>query len=699
MSKEEALKYEQEHYPIFKRELEDNNKEILRLYEIAWKSWDRDPENHDGAPSGIMEMYEEMIRNYNRNQDSPYFARIIFQEDGSDELTDVYIGKIGYVDLKSTKLIDWRAPIADLYYNSALGRASYQTSMFYDLNQGTKMTIEGTLSLKRQIRIDDNKVTEIYDFKDTVSNDDFLKPYLTESADNRLKNIVSTIQQEQNEIIRFPLNRNTIVQGVAGSGKTTVALHRLSFLMYNYKKYIKPKNFMIISPNQVFMSYISNLLIDLDADQAYSYSLENIFKEYTKLIRWNIQSKHEQYEKLENKKVNSEYLRFKSSKEFIDIIDRYLEDLYTKIYYKDLVIDGVKVLDKEKMYEYFQKARLKWMYPTFDAWVGKVVFDMKINTELTDKIEENLKAQDIPFAKRLNIMKILQRQGLSKYLRKFMPAGLTPMKLYINLLKNIEKYTDFKWCNTLKKETLENLNNMQLSYEDMFPLIYLQYKLEDIREYDEIKHVFIDEAQDNSYFAYYVLRQIFPNAYFSIFGDLAQGLYSYQSIDNWDEIAPLFDGSSQLPLNKSYRTSIEIMEEANDTLLKLGMTKANNVIRHGEQVERREGIPRDVVLEEIKEMRGKGYKTIAVICKDKNELAKASVLLSDCNLQILDEKNSNYDELQVVLLTVQTAKGLEFDGVIIFDENGYSEKEKLDLRQLYVAKTRALHKLYINKRI
>lgn len=696
MSKEEALKYEQEQYPIIKRQLEDNHKEVLRLYEIAWKSWDRDPENHDGAPSGIMEMYEELIRNYNRNQDAPYFARIIFQEDDSDEVTDVYIGKIGYVDLKSTKLIDWRAPIADLYYNAPLGKASYETSMFYENPLiDSKKRIDGTLSLKRQIRIEDNKVLELYDFQNTVSTDEFLKPYLTESADNRLKNIVSTIQQEQNEIIRFPLNKNTIVQGVAGSGKTTVALHRLSYLMYNYKKYIKAKDFMIISPNQVFMSYISNLLIDLDADQAYSYSLENIFKEYTK-IRWNVLAKHEQYEKLEERRVNSDYLRFKGSKEFIKVIDSYLEDVYKHIFCKDLKIEGIKVLGKEQMYDYFKAVRLKWLYPSFDAWVGKVVFDMKINTELTDKIDQNLKEEDVPFATRLFIMRTLQRQGLSKYLRKFMPSGLTPLKLYVDLLKHIEKYTNYKWSVTLKKETLENLNRGVISYEDMFPLIYLQYKLEDIREYDNIKHVFIDEAQDNSYFAYYILRQIFPNAYFSIFGDLAQGLYSYQSIDNWNEIADIFENSSQLPLNKSYRTSIEIMEEANKTLEKLGMTKASNVVRHGEAVERRRGVPRDVVLQEIKEMREKGYKTIAVICKDKRELARASLLLSDCNLQILDEKNSNYDELQVVLLTVQTAKGLEFDGVIIFDEDSFDDSEKLDLKQLFVAKTRALHKLYLN---
>lgn len=688
MSKEKSLLYEQQRYPLIKEQLKENHKEVLRLYEIAWKSWDRDPENHDGAPSGIMEMYEELIRNYNRNQDSPYFARIIFKEDGADELTDVYIGKVGYVKLKDSKLLDWRAPISDLYYNSALGNASYVVP-------GEGEEVKGTLSLKRQIKIDDNKVSEIYDFENTVSSDEFLKPYLTESADNRLKNIVSTIQKEQNEIIRLPLYTNSVIQGVAGSGKTTVALHRLSYLMYNYRKVIKPKQFMVISPNQIFMSYISSLLVDLDADQAYSYSMEGIFKEYTK-IDFPVLAKHHQFEKLYDRKIRPDYLKFKSSQKFIEIINNYFEDLAKKVYYKDLVIDGIKVLDKQKMYDYYKAVKMKKFYPTFDAWVNKVVFDMKINTPLIEEIEEELKAKEVPFSKRLDILRILQRQGLSKILRKFLPS-MSILQIYKNLIKNLEKYTDYEWAKTLKFETLHNLEKKVISYEDMFPLIYIQSKLEDIREYDSIRQVFIDEAQDISYFGYYVLKEIFPNACFSIFGDLAQGLYSYQSIDSWEEIMSLFENTKYLPLNKSYRTSIEIMEEANTTLKKLSMAPANNVIRHGEPVERREGDLREVIKKEITDLKNLGLKTIAIIVKDKEELAKASNLLADIQLKIIDENNSNYDEDQVLLLTVQTSKGLEFDGVIIFNENSYDENKKIDLRQLFVAKTRALHKLFINK--
>ena len=687
MSKEKSLLYEQQRYPIIKERLEENNKEVIRLYEVAWKSWDRDPENHDGAPSGIMEMYEELIRNYKRNESSPYFARIIFEEENG-EITDAYIGKIGFVDLKDTKLLDWRSPICDLYYNSALGNTQYEVPMDNEI-------VKGKLSLKRQIKIENNVVKDIFDFEDTVSSDDFLKPYLTESADNRLKNIVSTIQKEQNEIIRLPLYTNTIVQGVAGSGKTTVALHRLSYLMYNYRKVIKPKQFMIISPNQVFMSYISSLLVDLDADQAYSYSLEGIFNEYTK-IKYPILQKHQQYERLADRKINTDYLKFKSSKEFINIIDRYLENLKKKIFMQDLIIDGIKILDKKEMYQYYEAVKMKKLVNTFDAWVKKIVYEMQINTDLIQKIEDHLKEQEIPFGKRLDILRILQRKGLSKYLRKYLPK-ITPIKLYKNLIKNIEKYTDYQWCKTLKLETLNNLNNKVISYEDMFPLIYIKSQLEDIREYDKIHQVFIDEAQDISYFGYYILREIFPNAYFSIFGDLAQGLYAYQAIDEWKEVAEIIHDSRYLPLNKSYRTSIEIMQEANKTLVKLSMPEANNVIRHGEPVERREGSAREIIKEEIKELRDLGLKTIAIITKDKQELSKASNLLSDFELKIIDEDNSNFDDEEVVLLTVQTSKGLEFDGVIIFNELSYNEENKLDLKQLFVAKTRALHKLFINR--
>lgn len=689
MSKEDALLEERERYPLIKEKLKENQKEILRLYEIAWKSWDRDPENHDGAPSGIMEMYEEIIRNYNRHQNSPYFARIIFKEEGSEEKTDVYIGKIGYVDLKDSKLIDWRAPISDLYYNAPLGIAEYKAPLETE-------SIRGELSLKRQIKIDNNFVEAIYDFENAVSSDEFLKPYLTTSADNRLKNIVSTIQQEQNQIIRWELNKNIVVQGVAGSGKTTVALHRLSYLMYNYRKFIKPKEFMIISPNKVFKSYISSLLVDLDADQAYSYDLEGIFREYTS-VNWKILAKHEQYEKLMERKISPDYLKFKSEKGFIELIDKFLENLAKRIFYKDLIIDGVKVIDKEKMFSYYQDVKMKKLLPTFDAWVKKVVFDLQINNQFVGEIDESLKQQDVPFGKRINILRTLQRGGLSKHLRNFLKEKLLAEKLYTKFINEIDEYSNYKWIKTLKLQTLENLNNKTISYEDMFPIMYIQSKLYDIREYDSIKHVFIDEAQDISYFGYYVVKELFPNAYFSIFGDLAQGLYSYQSIDRWEEVDEILKSVDLIPLTKSYRTSIEIMQNANLTLNLLGMESANNVIRHGEDVEVVIGQPRQTVKEELNNLKEKGYKTIAVICKDKEELSKASNLFMDFEMSLLDENNNNYDNDKPLLMTVQTAKGLEFDSVIIFNENSYNKNIPLDLKQLYVAKTRALHKLYINK--
>lgn len=681
-----SLLEEKRKYPIIKDNLKGYKEKIVNLYEIAWKSWDRDPENHDGAPSGIMEMYEEILRNLEKNKGAPYFARIVFQEDGDEKKTDVYIGKIGHVNLGDTDLIDWRAPISDLYYNAPLGQTSY-------ISNGEE--IKGTLDLKRQIKIDNDEVTTIYDFENTVSSDEFLKPYLTQSADNRLKNIVSTIQAEQNQIIRLPIYTNTVVQGVAGSGKTTVALHRLSYLMYTYKDFAKAKDFLIISPNSVFMSYISSLLVDLDADQAYSYNLEGIYKEITE-NKWKILNKHEQYEKLILKKVSPVYLKFKSSKEFAQIIDKYIEDYSKKIFRRDLVIDGVKVLDKDIMYNYYKQVKLKFLQPSFDAWVRKVVFDLQINTTLQEQIEQRLKDEDVPFKTRLNIMRIITRSGLHKYLRAFKPGNINPIKLYAELIKDIDKYCDKPFNKILKHETLLNLKEQIISYEDMFPIMYISLQINDIQNFDTIKHVFIDEAQDISYLGYLVLRKAFPYAYFSIFGDLAQGLYSYQSIDDWTEIEPLFEQTFNLPLNKSYRTSIEIMEEANKTLKELGMTEATNVIRHGDPVEFKQGDLHQLVKEELNEM-SRNFKTVAIICKDKEELSEATRSLQDIKVKILDENNSDYKEDETLLLTVQTAKGLEFDFVIIYNENSYDHKNKLDLKQLFVAKTRALHKLVINK--
>ena len=216
----------------------------------------------------------------------------------------------------------------------------------------------------------------------------------------------------------------------------------------------------------------------------------------------------------------------------------------------------------------------------------------------------------------------------------------------------------------------------------------------DVPYFEKLKCVFLDEAQDLSYLMFLALRKLFKNAKFSIFGDIAQGIYSYQSVGGWEEVQNIIGDCELLYLNRSYRTSIEIMAEANNTLAKLGVEPANNVVRHGEEVEFIKTCNFETIKAQLEKLNNE-YSNTAIIVKDTDELHKAEEMLKDLNLVVLDETNLTYGQVKNTLLTVQTAKGLEFDSVIIFDNSSYTETP-LDLRLLYVAKTRALHKLIIN---
>ena len=261
----------------FQKEKE-NLKNIIEEYEEVMEYYnqriDAIPRIYMNNPTMIknsIEMYSEKLRLMEKSVDKPYFARLDFARDGETKTEQLYIGKVGVMDEDNNNItIDWRAPVSSMYYDSNIGRASYKAP---------EGICTGELLLKRQYDIE-NRELKSYQDVDTVSNDELLKPYLGASADNRLKNIVSTIQQEQNAIIREPLNENIIIQGVAGSGKTTVALHRIAYLVYNYRDSIKPNQYLVIGPNKFFVNYISGVLPDLDVENVKQLTYEELCAEF-----------------------------------------------------------------------------------------------------------------------------------------------------------------------------------------------------------------------------------------------------------------------------------------------------------------------------------------------------------------------------------------------------------------------------------
>lgn len=680
-----SLDYERKKHKIISEMVDAYKKELLQGRSMALDMPIETDNGFNVERERLINDIDDKLNILNKHISDPYFAKLIFKDLDDGAEFQGYIGRlsIGEIsDPEDNKVVDWRAPISDLYYNGRLGNTSY-TAM------GDTYNVD--LKLKRQIDIKEGEVKSIFDFEDTISNDEFLKPYLTQSADNRLKNIVATIQEEQDRIIRLPIFTNVVCQGVAGSGKTTVALHRISYLMYNYKNQVKPEEYLILSPNEIFMSYISSILSDLDAEKSNSFSLNKMLESIVG-SEYEIMSKHGQYKLLCDKKVSVDYLKYKGSKEFAKCIDRYIEDYKKRITTKDIIVDGVKILDGSKVGHYFSTDINQCLETELEHGCKKLALAIAYDTKIKEEVDANLNSADIPLPKKFAIRRKCE-SATSGYLTKSIATTVNLMNLYKDFINNVEKYSDYVEIDILKKYTLNNLKKKQISHEDMACILYILYKTQPAPYYNSMRCVLIDEAQDLSELMFMALKGVFNNATFGIFGDIAQGIYAYQSIDSWEQVADILGDCELLYLKRSYRTSIEIMEEANKTLAKLGTMPAENVIRHGDKVDYVSDNSVETIAKLIDEF-GEKYAHTAIICKDDYELKEAQEKLKDLHLAVIDEKNVSYENNKNILLTVQTAKGLEFDSVILYDRSAYQDNT-VDLRLLYVAQTRALHKLTI----
>lgn len=607
-----------------------------------------------------------------KSKDKPYFARIDFK---NDKDTDVcYIGKVGVTNFdKQIITVDWRAPIASLYYDSNIGKASYLAP---------EGEISGNLLTKRQYEIEKGELISFSDV-DTVSNDELLKPYLGVSADKRLKNIVATIQSEQNKIIRWDMKDNLIVQGVAGSGKTTVALHRIAYLVYNNWDLYKPSRYMVIGPNKFFGDYIANVLPDLDVHGVSQNTLEEVAIKFL-----NEDLKVKSTLKITDDGGRANYI---TSLDFKEVIDKYFRD-YTDnlIPDRDLVYKGFKIVGYEKIRDIYTGIN-KETHRNLSVRCEKTIATLEReiirykDIILQRLLDKSLKEANIKKIKDRELLKKELGTGGSNILKSYFKKILkTPREIYAEIIRN--EFSD--------EEKVKEILRGEVNIEDLTPLMYINYLLSGSLEFDKFKHVVIDEAQDYNTFTFYVLKKILKNASFSIYGDLAQSLYDYKSIKSWDQVRDVFGNCELLNLEKSYRTTIEIMNEANKINKYLGYLLAVPVIRHGEEVHyvKRMNIKNDII-NIVSEMKNKGFQSIAIITKDQKKCDLIFELVCDK----IDVKRVD-DDLQfassVCVLPSYLAKGLEFDAVIIPDVQDYDDN-KTDMKLLYVSMTRALHVLNV----
>ncbi len=683
----------------------------------------------------LLDQLEKNYRNYKKVRRKPYFARIDIQQWGEKQPEQLYIGKASlFKEDMEPVIIDWRSPIASVYYDGRLGPVSYKTR---------DDRIEAELFLKRQYTIVDGHLENMMDI-DLTANDAFLQASLSGYADDRLKDIASTIQAEQNAIIRSDLDRPLIVQGVAGSGKTTIALHRIAYLIYTYEEKFDPDQFMIIAPNRLFLNYIADVLPELGVEQVrqttfIDFAFEIIGQKFQltssdhKLLTL-IETNQEEAAKNERERL-IKCTEFKGSLLLKYIIDRYIAVLEQDfVPDEDFYVDHLLILTADEINRVFlyeshypalykrlgkvkkvltstMKAKVKAVVVKLEAtYEGQInLLRLDFNREESEKriqITELLEKRD----ERLGQLERASKNAVNKYMAKFPKMKL--MEYYKTIISSPKLMFNYSG-GILDRDLLELVSACsnqifemkKIELEDLAPLLYLQDKLFGLNEKTDVKYVVIDEAQDFSLFQFYALKTLLDTDRFTILGDLSQGIHSYKAIKNWDTVIKnVFteEKSIYLTLEQSYRTTVEIMEMANRVIALCpvpGLILAKPVVRHGEVPELLEMLTKEKVVvsivQKLEAFVKEGYHSIAIIGKTLKEcevLAKAINHKRETKITLLDGKEDSFHH-DIVIVPSYLAKGLEFDAVmIVLYEESYTEDE-LDIKLLYVAMTRALHKV------
>ncbi|MDU7252839.1 MAG: RNA polymerase recycling motor HelD [Clostridium sp.] len=687
------------------------------------------------------------LNSYKSSVSAPYFARIDFREKLKDN-ESFYIGKVGLLDEedKEEMVVDWRSPIADLYYSGVQGKASYKAPIG---------NIEGELLLKRKFIIKNQKLIDAFDegINEIILNfneenerngenaliDEFLKINLEENRGNKLKDIVSTIQKEQNDIIRADMYKPLIIQGSAGSGKTTIALHRIAYLLYKYKNKITGEDIVILDPNKLFLDYISEVLPNLGVDKVKQSTFNKLSKE---ILNFNYQiiDKDEKLSKIienrnskENKFITNTS-KIKGSLVYKKMLDRYIKYLeLNDMFIDDIKIQGYVLFPSREIIRLYKndlkhlplnkrKIEIKrYLNNKIDAKIQNVWND--IDKEYILKIREvkSKYKEDKEEEKRNNVIKLYEERDKKKQEIKLEAEEVlneTIKEWFIDDIVYV--YRDMYMeeenlnyattgiipetlVNYMKNKIEEDANKEKIDEEDLAALLYLKINIDGVDNY-KFSHMVIDEAQDYSPLELYVLKLLSKARGYTIVGDLGQSIYYYKGIDNWEKlIKEVYEEGEYTPLKQSYRSTVEIVDFANKVLRKQknNLQPAKAVLRHGKYPEKiRYQDEKDFyeklnsVIETIEK---KEDKTIAIICKDYEQCESLKEFLhlkEEKQWEIVDKDNEILPKR--IVIPSYITKGLEFDCSIIYDcsEENYSETE-LDKKILYVVLTRALHEEYI----
>ncbi len=597
----------------------------------------------------------DYLKKLYRIKGSPYFGRIDFKEDNSNDRV-IYIGITHLLKDNKNLIYDWRAPISSLFYDYELGRASYIAP---------EGIVKGLLTKKRQYKIKDGKIINIFD-NDVNVTDEFLQEVLTNTSSDKMKNIVNTIQKEQNKVIRNTDSKNLIVQGIAGSGKTSVALHRIAFLLYKLEN-LSANNVLIFSPNNIFSEYISNVLPELGEANALETTFSDFAIKY--ITKYNkiesFTSFIERYYTGIN--INKDLITYKMSDEMIKVIDKYVDNLIKKAKFMTNIKIDIMEYSKEELNNLFHHRYNK----------------MTLYERIELIAEHICNVENKKYGKygRTIINRLWNSLNIDKDL-KVLFKELFKSKIFINSYGILSD-----------KEINSFVNRKILLYEDTLLWIYLQGRLQSFPYSSLIKQIVIDEAQDYNKLQYIILKKIFPRASFTILGDINQNINPYYKYQSLYELKDILEDVKYLELTKTYRSSPEIIAFSNkimglEHVVSVRVSNNNPVI---------EDHPKDIynrLKEDIREGQ-KIYKKIAIITKNHDEANKLYELLKNDfpNINYLTETSEKFNH-DLVIIPSYLAKGLEFDLVIVYTDkdNQYQDNEK---NLYYVVVTRAQHQLKV----
>ena len=633
------------------QELFDDDSKVLEFKKLIWDTHtEMDPNEmrsmmaESDLQVSIMQSKGNYLQRLFRIQNKPYFGSIRFKEDGSEEEDNIYIGITHVEDKLDYYVHDWRSPICSMFYDYETGPASYKAP---------SGIIKGNIIKKRQYIIEDAELKHIFD-NDLNISDSLLQEVLAEESSDKMKNIVNTIQEEQNKVIRNTEDKNLIVEGIAGSGKTSVALHRIAFLLYRIPN-LTSSNVVVFTPNKVFSEYISNVLPELGEDNTYDMTFYD-------LLCQNIN----EYKDIENftdfisryykgNVDNYDMVKYKQSDEIIKDIDNYINNLLSTIKFNDkLEYDNFIEIDTEEL-----NNMLNYKYNRFPLFERIKEMSKRIASNNYEGSTKNA-------------------SSIEKKLKELLNIKLDLKTIFNNFYQS--EYSKYK----------DKVNDKYLYYEDACIFLYIKSLLVGFNTNHVIKEIVIDEAQDYNKLQYLIIKKTFKTSNYTILGDTNQTINPYYKYDSLEELTSIFESSKYITLTKTYRSTGKIIDYTNKILGLNHVTAIRN--DKASDIIFRNNITKNDFLTDINNLKTTS-KSIAIITKNDSEAEEVYNLLKD-DLDIMLIDGFGHIKRDLVVVPSYVAKGLEFDSVIIYTDkdNKYQEKDKY---LFYVACTRAQHNLII----